>query len=407
MQSNEGKLTRKTWESAIDEQIKYVEHSLDNLEAKIKLSILYRVSGNYSEFSKLFSNILLEEKEYLKDDKLGYRKLVLYDNGQSRIEFYKKLQHTERVIITFDSIFMTWDNPSFAFKLLSEQNMDIIAIRKKEKSTYQQDLSQEEFIEVVSPLMQGYTDKMAYGFSLGAYNTLYYASMLDCRIMAMSPRLSIHPEYGRTKIIPKFKMLDNELLPKNPKIKPIIVYDPKNSLDKRYVKEGILPSFPNATEVKIPYVGHGLAPQLLKMGLLKSFVYDFLQNKTPVYDRAKKIKSNTYYTNLGNACYQRNKLNWALNLVNKSIELESKSKEATKLKIKILKKQTRIKDACSFAKEAIHRIPNNLDLRLYLVDIFIELGEYLKADDEIKRCIHKFGENYSIRKRIKNLKDLV
>lgn len=49
--------------------------------------------------------------------------------------------------------------------------------------------------------MESYRDKIAYGFSLGAYGALYYTSPVNCRILALSPRLSIHPQsqYGKVQ----------------------------------------------------------------------------------------------------------------------------------------------------------------------------------------------------------------
>src|SRR5699024_955617 len=205
---------------------------------------------------------------------------------------------TNRVIVTFDAINMVWEGPSFGFRLLSKEDLDIIAIRKRTEQTYQQDLSQEDFVRVVKPLLNGYKDKMSYGFSLGAYQTLYYSSLLNCRILAMAPRLSIHPTYGRRKIIPKFKMLQNEEMPKNNTIKPIIVYDPKNALDNKYIMEGILPYFPNTQLIELPYAGHSIAPYLKDTGQLKDFVYKFINGETPVFERRNKHKSPQYYINL-------------------------------------------------------------------------------------------------------------
>src|SRR5699024_9169159 len=155
----------------------------------IRLSMLYKIIGNYEKSDSLMQTLLNEYPQQIKDDKKGFRKFTLFDNGESRIEYYKKLQKTDQVMITFDSINMVWSNPSFAFKLLCKQNVDIIAERKRKKKTYQQDLSQEDFVNTVSVLVEGYKDKIAYGFSLGAYAALYFASLLDCRILAISPRL--------------------------------------------------------------------------------------------------------------------------------------------------------------------------------------------------------------------------
>src|SRR5699024_6783148 len=251
-------IERKNWTLAID---KLESLSNKTLEDQIKLAMLYQIIGNRQKSNEIYQHINFDENLTKKADN-KYRKIVVFDNGESRIEFYKGLQETDSVIITFDSINMEWQDPSFAFKILTKQKLDIVAVRKRKKRTYQQDLHQQDFKKVVSPLIVGYKDKMAYGFSLGAYNALYHASLINCRILAFSPRLSIHPDYGRTKVIPKFSMEHNKNHSYNKDISPIIVYDPKNELDNTYINRGIIPYFPKSVLIKVPYGGHGIAPHL-------------------------------------------------------------------------------------------------------------------------------------------------
>src|SRR5699024_5202925 len=239
--------------------------------------------------------------------KLGYRKMILFDNGESRIEFYKKLKYVNQVVVTFDSINMVWENDPFSYKFISKKDVDIIAIRKRYKKTYQQDLSQESFVQATETVSDKYADKVAYGFSLGAYNALYYASLINCRILSLSPRLSIHPKYGRKNVIPKYDFKDNISLPYDEKATPLIVYDSKNVVDNTYIKYG----------------SHGMAPNLLRMGQLKEFVESTLDNKIPRYNRKLRVNSNIYYRRLSAECLKHKKYNWALNLVNKSLELLS------------------------------------------------------------------------------------
>src|SRR5699024_6483799 len=122
--------------------------------------------------------------DLVKNDEQGYRKIIIYDNGESRIEFYKKTHPTDQVMLTFDSIYMAWNKPSFGFKLLIRQNLDIIALRKRQKQTYHQDLSKYDYQEPVKPLIGAYRDVIAYGYSLGGYSALYYTPELKCRVLA-------------------------------------------------------------------------------------------------------------------------------------------------------------------------------------------------------------------------------
>jgi len=333
-------IRKKDWLSAI-EKIKKQLNFVNDFEYEIKLSMLQQIVGNDKVSRLTFKNVLLSHESIIEQDQKGYRKIIIYDNGESRIELYKKLQKTESVMITFDSINMEWQNQPFAFKLLMRQNLDIIAIRKRKKKTYQQDLTQSDFLNVVTPVIKGYKDKMAYGFSLGAYNALYFASLLNCRILAYSPRLSIHPQFGRTKIIPKFEMKHDLTHPYNDEITPIIVYDPKNDLDHTYIQKNVLKSFPNAKLVTIPYGGHGIAPHLLKMGVLKEFLLTFIDGGVPQYNRKLKVKSHIYLRNLGEKCFKHNKFQWALELSQRALEISSTDEKAINLKIKALKQLKR------------------------------------------------------------------
>lgn len=328
-------IDKKDWNTAIERTEKLLDMDQD-FEYEIKLSMLQQITGDNLSSKRTFENALTQHEEIVRKDDKGYRKIIVYDNGDSRIELYKKLTLTDSVMVSFDSINMEWQNPSFAFKLLMRQNLDIIAIRKRQSKTYQQDLTQAAFLETVSPLVKGYKDKMSYGFSLGAYNALYFASRLNCRILAYSPRLSIHPEFGRVKIIPKFEMKHELTHPYNEDISPIIVYDPQNKLDHKYIQSSVLNSFPKAHVVKIPYGGHGIAPHLLKMGVLKEFLIKFINGEIPKYNRKLKVKSHIYFNNLGKNCLLHNKLQWALDLSERALDISPNDEQAKKLRDKVL-----------------------------------------------------------------------
>ena len=392
----------RDWDTAIQrlENVSKVYRKSISRNILIKLSMLYQIVGNTDKANNIFLYSLDHYPEENKNDKKGYRKIVLFDNGESRIEFYKKLSKTDTVVITFDSINMTWRNPSFAFNLLIKQNVDIIAIRKRRKSTYQQDLSLDDFFNAVHLLAKGYKDRVAYGFSLGAYGSLYYASTLNCRILALSPRLSIHPIYGKTKMIGKFEFRHNELPNYNPKISPIIVYDPKNKLDNYYINNGLIASFPNAHKIEIPYAGHGMGPHLKNMGVLKEFILTVINDKkAPTYKKELRKRSATYYRVLGDACLKRNKPNWALNLVERALNLTPESNLCIRLKIHVLKRLELYEQAIQFAQTSKEIVPADRVIRLLLIDLYFLISDFKNAEREINIAIKKFGETPALLKK--------
>jgi len=398
----------REWDEAIKrlENVSKLYRKSISRNILIKLSMLYQIVGNTEKANNIFRYSINNYQEENKGDKKGYRKIVLFDNGESRIEYYKKLSKTDTVVITFDSINMVWKNPPFAFNLIIKQNVDIIAIRKKRKSTYQQDLSLDNFFNSVNFLVEGYEDKVAYGFSLGAYAALYYASTLNCRILALSPRLSIHPIYGRTKMIGKFEFKHTELPNYNPKISPIIVYDPKNRLDNIYVNKWLITSFPNAQMVEIPYAGHGMGPHLKNMGVLKEFILTVINDKkAPIYKKELRKRSATYYRVLGDACLKRNKPNWALQLVEKALKLIPESNLCMRLKIHVLKRLELYGQAIQFAETSKEIAPTDRVIRLLLIDLYFFISDFKSAEREINMAIKKFGETSALLERREQIRD--
>src|SRR5699024_4311505 len=137
-------IQRKQWQVA-SERLDYLfENSKKELSLNIymRASMVYQIIGDVKRSNDVFQEMLKKYPRKIEEDTKGYRKITLFDNGESRIEFYKKLAMTERVVVTFDSINMVWGSSPFAYKLLSRQNVDIIAVRKRKKKTYQQDLTQ-------------------------------------------------------------------------------------------------------------------------------------------------------------------------------------------------------------------------------------------------------------------------
>src|SRR5699024_9444744 len=180
----------------------------------LKLSMILQITGKIEESQVLFKHVMENYRDDILEEKLDHRKLTIFNKGDTVIHFYKSPLPTSKVVITFDSLNMTNKRSTFGFKLLKEQEVDIIEVRKrkkkkiniitiqkKKKKKYQQDLSLDKFTETVQLLLKNYEDKIAYGFSLGAYLALYFTSNLNCRILAIAPRISAHPVYGKKGVI--------------------------------------------------------------------------------------------------------------------------------------------------------------------------------------------------------------
>lgn len=394
---------QKNWDLAI-KRIEYLlfiyQLSMDSL---IKLSMLYQLKGRYREAKNIFHRVLDKHQQAIKTDEKKYRKIVLFDNGESRIEFYKNLKQVNQVVITFDTLFMDWDEPSFGFNFILRQNADIIAVRKRRKLESQQYLTQEDFVETVQLLVNGYADKVAYGHSLGGYTALYYASKLNCRILSLAPRISIHPIYGKKGEANRQKFKHRLSHDYNDHISPVIVYDPKDKQDNTYVHKELLVAYPNAQLVEMYYGGHGIARHLLRMGSLKEFLLTFLEGKTPTYDRSLKGKSANYCRLLGRECLRRNKLKWAWELSERSVQLVPKDRHVIKFRVDVLKKFNKMDEAIEYAKQSVKKSPNSIHLRLILIDLYIEKRELIFAEREVKLAVNKFKDAPELTKRMKKI----
>src|SRR5699024_6912071 len=287
--------------------------------------------------------------------------------------------------------------PSFAYKLLSRQNIDIIAVQKRQKKKYHQDLSLETFVDVVGNLVKNYQYKYSYGFSLGAYSALYYCSVLDFTILALAPRLSIHPIYGRKKEIGSVPFLHRLKLKPNNNIKPIIVYDPKDKVDSTYVEKEVLGAIPNAHLIKATYGGHGIAPHLLRMGFLKEFILNvILEDKNPDYEQEKRSLSANYCRLLGNKCLKRNKVNGANKFAERAYELLPENSRVIMFRTDVYIKMKMLAAAEALLQDSIKLKPKNISFRMKLVDVFILQGELIFADRELKIAEDIFGSKPQI-----------
>lgn len=223
---------------------------------------------------------------------------------------------------------------------------------------------------------------------MGGYSALYYCSNIDCEIIALSPRNPAHPIYGEKKFKGTVSFNHNLSNPYNPNISPIIVYDPKDKIEGKYVKNELIKSFPNSSFLTLPYVGHSTAKFLLDIGFLKNMVLKVLKgNRFLFYDRNKRFKSSIYLRNLGRECLRRNKINWALSLANRAIEKSLDDHNAYILKIDTLMEMNKYEEAVSIAENAVFLFNNNEKIRLLLIELYCRTQNIDKAKGAIENSL--------------------
>src|SRR5699024_446461 len=358
------------------------------------LSVLYKLMGNTpisEEWMKKVNTYDTELPESLV--------VELYNNQESKIEYYKKASNTKCIVVTFDHMYMNWKQPPFGFPFLEKKNIDVIAIRKRKKKTFQQDLSLESFVRVVKPLLHNYTHIVFYGHSLGAYLALYYGAVFkNIEMLVTAPRLSIHPVYGKAKLANKgFK--HNIQMNYNENLRPIIVYDSKNNRDQNYVEKDIITSYPNAHLIQIPYGGHGMVKHLQRMGKLKEFITMVLNNKVPVYEKEYRFLSSDYYRELANKCFKRKKTKWAYYLVEEALKLSPDDYRSIKLSVEVYMEIQNWDKALELLNQRKHVIDKRPDLLLYIFDIYINIDEFQRAEKILEEITRKYKKKKPIEKR--------
>lgn len=388
------------------EKLKSLEKDTKSLvKLNMKIGMVHMAAGRFEEAEKQFAYCNENYAELLPEIyKDNYEKIVIFNNGESSIEFYKYIHPTKRMVATFDAIDKTVTGKPFAYKLLKKQGVDLISLRRRTANNYHQDITREDYYHAIEKLVSYYDKRFAYGTSLGGYNALFLGSTIpDCKILSMAPRNPAHPIYG-TKERKYNKFLHPLSHPVNKDIQPTICYDPKEKVDNPYITKEIMHSYPNAIYKKFYYAGHRVPTYLREAGVLKEIVTLFLSEKPiPDYDRKLHTKSAEYHRVLGIHCRRHKKMKWALALANRSVELAPKYDRSLALRIEILIKIGKLEEAEKYTHEAIEIHPDLSRFYLLLADIYIANGESAKAEKMLEATNKKIRSK-KIREKIADLK---
>ena len=386
-------IAAKKWDKGID-QLQYVRSLLKNearQKALLDLAMLYKIEGAVEEAENLLQEFYNNQEQHpVTTYKDGYRIINLFDNGECRIDYSKKLTPANALVITFDTINNTWNDEPFANRFLKKQDVDILTVTKRKSPDRYQDLSLEEFYGAVHKLAGTYKRVITYGSSIGAYSALYFGSSIDAQVIAMAPRNSGHPLFGKNQIPGEFKHLLHP--PVNNRIAPYIIYDPNNILDNKYVEESLSEIYPHARFIKCYHAGHNCVSHFLDIGILKEFIVNIIHDKeVPEYKHSKmKHPSRQYLRVLGTACLNHNKPRWALEIGQKAYELYPDDIAVNIFRIRAFKAAEGLNKAIAVSREAIERIKNHQKIKLNLIDLYVQAGDLSNARNMIEEGIKTY-----------------
>lgn len=372
------KFAKKTmnWQLAIRgyEKLLLIEETASNL---YDLAVFYEITGRLELAAPLFEKVqqhYSEDYENLFED--YYRKYTLFNNGSSKIEYYKNIMPNNEVVATYDTITKTWNQIPFAYNAIKKRGKDIIALRRNSVRNFHQDISREEYWEATKFLFENKEKKYAYGTSLGGYCALYFGSLIpEVKILAMAPRNSAHPSYGSSAISSSFQHISPH--PKSEHLNAIIMYDDKNIIDQRYLSLEVLPSYPTAKVMTIPYAGHRLPKFLTQSGQLKSIVNNFFNDKviSPIKRGKLRYHSSEYFWVIAEKCLAHHHYSWAVNYSNHAIQLEEKFDRPYLIKINALIELKQFSEAMICAQRACELFDKQSKFIILLAETYILIGE--------------------------------
>lgn len=212
-------------------------------------------------------------------------KETLLSSSESIITYHSPPKGSKKIIITFDPFGCDLAEKGFGSEFVLTCGFEHIFVSHKKNSHYQ-GLSREEFHNAVKEKIK---DKKVYtyGCSLGGYCAIYYAGIVNAKAICISPRNSAHPSIVRSD--PYFYSLfskveykhDTELLPPFSDKAPLVLYDPKQNIDKIFLENLILTKYAKTNVIEMPYASHQIAEALLEVGQLKEFFLSSVYGSSP------------------------------------------------------------------------------------------------------------------------------
>jgi hypothetical protein len=213
---------------------------------------------------------------------------VLHDEpGAFRIIDCDSRVSSDVLFVTFSIVSGHVDHLPFAQSFLAENKFRHIHVAHWKKTSYQR-LSLDEFAHHLTPIADGYRSVFTYGVSLGGYAAIYYAGPIEAHPIAASPRLPLHPlnqgfrgllwQPGSHWDETKFRHQRLSQLRLTPHA-PVVLFDPADPIDARYVEEELVPAFRNLQCIHVEGAGHSALKKLATGSNLKRSILSIVEQR--------------------------------------------------------------------------------------------------------------------------------
>ena len=225
-------------------------------------------------------------------------KQIIFEDDEIRVIYMPGT--SEALIFSFGDLITRAKGMSInAEKSLQKFDYHVIGIMPKQKSWFPE-RSMWNMLNAIQDWIAPFTQRIAYGGSMGGYAAIKYARLLGFeRVIAMVPQYSIDPID-----IPdlRYNMFFQQDLNKNMCIQPndiaesceyMVIYDPYYAEDRAHF-EKIAALIPHIKTLHLPYTGHDAIAVLANSDLLNDFL-THVWDETYFYQKMRQVKKNNKF----------------------------------------------------------------------------------------------------------------
>lgn len=299
--------------------------------------------GMYSNTSEFLEQSLSYAKEYIREgslkpvlfkDTLPAKEEEVKKNINSQVEsgevlaegegylitYHPAKVKSDKLIISFGGLPSSKTRTGFGSDFAIKSGYHHIFVAQAPGSQYQE-LSLEAFRDAVMPICEG-KDVYTYGSSLGGYCAIYYAGIINAQAIAAAPKNSAHPSLKHNLKKPvEFKHHEMVDTPKSDRA-PIIIYDPYQREESRFIEKLILPAYPNAELVKVPYSGHLVLQVMSNHKLLKLFLHEVINKGVVIPVEYVREDCHIWNYEKGRVLFREGKTSTAVEFLERSISIK-------------------------------------------------------------------------------------
>ena len=228
---------------------------------------------------------------------------------------------SEIAVVTFDPMFVFQGDKAAGFgrAFLEAAGLAVYCVSRTSECFYQMFDPAPVAADIER---RGFGRVFTYGSSVGAHAALYFSKELDASAIAFSPRLPLHPTardkyraYDHVEMLHPVRFEERISSHQH-----LIAYDPFDETDQRFV-DATLSHLPREQFVKAWFFGHPVIEPLVRIGLGKSIVLDFIRRGArpgPEF-RRRKGESNRYLFNVSRMAERHGHASVALALIERAI----------------------------------------------------------------------------------------